>query len=224
MTNIFPLLAQTHANVTYDYQSLGFVTKAHLKIHEEGYLYTRNVEKDETTNENGITFYSHKDYLSWFLSTEKNKIYERSEKPKYTLNSSWMPEMEWEILDETMEIGGYQAQKAVTKSLKSGGLSFSDGQRISYEADKAIAWFATDLPFSAGPERYYGLPGLIVKLEYEKRKESCTLTGIDFLDVEELDIPPTDGIQVSKDEIINTFKIDKKWLKKEMKKIKASKK
>lgn len=78
-----------------------------------------------------------------------------------------------------------------------------------------IAWFAVDLPFSTGPERYYGLPGLILDLSYTKSSERYWLKEISFPEGLELK-PPTGGIRVTKHEILNpNHRIDKKWLKKE---------
>ena len=40
---------------------------------------------------------------------------------------------------------------------------------------KWTAWFSTDLPFQDGPYKFYGLPGLIVKIEDEAKDYSWVL-------------------------------------------------
>lgn len=67
----------------------------------------------------------------------------------------------WKILSETQKIGEYSAQKATTDF---GGRHW-------------IAWFSTDLPFQDGPYKFYGLPGLIVKLEDKTGSHIMTLVA-----------------------------------------------
>lgn len=57
----------------------------------------------------------------------------------------------WEISKDTMDLDGYKTQKATTKF----------GGRIW------TAWFTPDIKISNGPYKFYGLPGLILKLEDE---------------------------------------------------------
>lgn len=55
----------------------------------------------------------------------------------------------WKIMDETKKIGDYQCKKAILK-----------------EKDKEIiAWFTEEVPSNEGPRDFYGLPGLILKVE-----------------------------------------------------------
>lgn len=54
----------------------------------------------------------------------------------------------WTLCSDTISINGYLCQKAKTKF---GGRTW-------------IAWFSTALPYSDGPYKFSGLPGLIVKL------------------------------------------------------------
>lgn len=75
-------------------------------------------------------------FLHERISTDRYKIFEH-EKPV------------WKIFSETEKIGNYEAQKATT----------SFGGRLW------TAWFCTDLPFQDGPYKFYGLPGLIIKIE-----------------------------------------------------------
>lgn len=54
---------------------------------------------------------------------------------------------EWEIIDESKQIMGYQCFKAIT----------------DYRGRKWIAWFAPDIPVQEGPWKLCGLPGLILE-------------------------------------------------------------
>ncbi|KMQ69009.1 hypothetical protein ACM39_06970 [Chryseobacterium sp. FH2] len=68
---------------------------------------------------------------------------------------------EWKILSDKQKIGEYNAQKATT----------------SYGGRDWIAWFTTDIPFQDGPYKFYGLPGLIVKIEDTTGSHIMTLVG-----------------------------------------------
>lgn len=67
----------------------------------------------------------------------------------------------WKILGDKQKIGEYNTQKATTE--------FGDR--------KWTAWFTTDIPFQDGPYKFYGLPGLIVKIEDADKNYSWVLQG-----------------------------------------------
>ncbi|SEH49113.1 GLPGLI family protein [Chryseobacterium culicis] len=70
-------------------------------------------------------------------------------------------EFNWKILPEKEMIGEYNTQKATTEF---GGRLWT-------------AWFSTSIVFSDGPYKFYGLPGLIVKLEDAEKDYSWILIG-----------------------------------------------
>ncbi|SMC31308.1 GLPGLI family protein [Chryseobacterium sp. YR221] len=89
-----------------------------------------------------------KTFLFKNISTDRYKVKE-DKKP------------EWKILSDKQKIGEYNAQKATT----------------SFGGREWTAWFSTDLPFQDGPYKFYGLPGLIVKVEDATGSHSMTLIG-----------------------------------------------
>jgi GLPGLI family protein len=84
-----------------------------------------------------------------FLSDiQKVKVYELKRLiNRIYLISDPTPTIQWDIQDSIKIIGGYNCQKAV---------GISKGRQY-------IAWFTTDLPYSFGPRRLSGLPGLIIE-------------------------------------------------------------
>ncbi|AZA55663.1 GLPGLI family protein [Chryseobacterium sp. G0201] len=68
---------------------------------------------------------------------------------------------EWKILPEKQKIGEYNTQKATT----------------TFGGRQWVAWFSSDIPFQDGPYKFYGLPGLIVKLEDKTGSHIMTLIG-----------------------------------------------
>lgn len=89
-----------------------------------------------------------KTFLFLKISTDSYKI-EEDQKP------------EWKILPEKQKVGEYNAQKATT----------------TFGGREWTAWFSTDLPFQDGPYKFYGLPGLIVKIEDRTGSHSMVLVG-----------------------------------------------
>jgi GLPGLI family protein len=67
----------------------------------------------------------------------------------------------WKILGDKQKIGEYNTQKATTE----------------FGGRKWTAWFTTDLPFQDGPYKFWGLPGLIVKIEDDEKNYSWILQG-----------------------------------------------
>ena len=128
-----------------------------------------------------------KTYLFTGISSDSYKI-EEDQKP------------EWKILPDKQKVGEYNAQKATTNF---GGREWT-------------AWFSTDLPFQDGPYKFYGLPGLIVKIEDKTGSHSMTLVGNKNIQTslnKEIDLPQ--GIQLygmgGKDIEINEKQFKKVW-------------
>ena len=69
---------------------------------------------------------------------------------------------DWIITNDTLKIGEYQCKKA---TLKKGD-------------NNIIAWFTNEVPSNEGPEDFYGLPGLILKIE----------TGTSIIEVQDISI------------------------------------
>ncbi len=122
------------------------------------------------------------------------------------LLAQWKSDLKWEILDETKTINGYKVQKAVAESYN------YDKSRSEYFGN-ATAWFTLEIPVGIGPFRYYGLPGLIVKLEFDQYGATYTLTNIDFKKQVSI-TTPKEGISITREESIDPTSIRKEQLKK----------
>jgi len=89
----------------------------------------------------------------------KTFLFTRVSMDLYKVKEDQKPE--WKILAEKQKIGEYDTQKATT----------------AYGGREWIAWFSTAIPFQDGPYKFYGLPGLIVKLEDTTGSHIMTLVG-----------------------------------------------
>lgn len=128
-----------------------------------------------------------KTYLFTNISSDSYKV-EEDKKP------------EWKIFPDKQKIGAYNTQKATTK----------------YGGREWTAWFSTDIPFQDGPYKFYGLPGLIVKIEDKTGSHSLTLVGNKSIQptvTKELELPQ--GIQLygmgGKEIEINKSQFKKVW-------------
>lgn len=202
------LKSQTNAIAKYQYHSFGgFEMETKLIINEDESWYSHYQDRREWTN-NGINFEYIKNYYDWYLDLGDKKVTMFGERENFPpLQAFETPSMSWDIKPETKTINGYKVQKATRKSLIEN----------SYLGD-VVAWFSVELPFSTGPDGYYGLPGLIIKIEYTKMKSMYTiLKEIDLKNYEEIKLKKNIGIKVSPDQFFNPEKIDKKWLKEQKK-------
>lgn len=89
----------------------------------------------------------------------KTFLFTRVSMDLYKVKEDQKPE--WKILAEKQKIGEYDTQKATT----------------TYGGREWIAWFSTAILFQDGPYKFYGLPGLIVKLEDTTGSHIMTLVG-----------------------------------------------
>ncbi|MGE8429705.1 MAG: GLPGLI family protein [Sphingobacterium sp.] len=96
------------------------------------------------------------------------------------------PTQDWEILGDRKEIGGYNCQNAKT----------------TFKGRTYIAWFTTELPFSYGPWKLHGLPGLILDARDTKNEVIFAYAGFDKIeDDKTLVALPQNAIASTADEV-----------------------
>jgi GLPGLI family protein len=82
----------------------------------------------------------------------------------------------WKILNKIKEVNGQLCMMATTQD--------------TVRNQKIVAWFANNIPSSAGPERYFGLPGLIMELDIDDGAVIITAINVEMKPVaEELKLP-----------------------------------
>ncbi|WP_189631480.1 MULTISPECIES: GLPGLI family protein [Roseivirga] len=92
---------------------------------------------------------------------------------------------EWQITNETKQIGNYTAYKAIYNDIReSRVISFSSNSNkpkddkseaeIKTDTVQVVAWYTPQIPVSQGPGDYWGLPGLILELTDGPTTYLCT--------------------------------------------------
>jgi GLPGLI family protein len=109
--------------------------------------------------------------------------------PKQYLISDSLKALKWKITPDTMTINGILCTKATTtievpkRSFSFRGAGGGNGARTrpapEMEKQPVIAWFAMDIPSQAGPDNYFGLPGLIMMVDVNNGTTVIKATSIE---------------------------------------------
>ena len=84
--------------------------------------------------------------------------------------------IEWKIQNDLKEVAGHICMKAFTED--------------TLKNQKIVAWFAQDMPIKAGPDRFSGLPGMILEVDINDGAMTITANRIDLKKLTtELDLP-----------------------------------
>lgn len=139
-------MAQTWKNDTEYKQKLV------LSFNEKQSYYT--YESPEEQSEDG-TYSWRNDQMVVTRDFENGKLLEVHE----TLGKTYVVEdslkfSKWKILNEIKDVSGYICMKASTYD--------------PVKRQNIVAWFTTDIPVSAGPEKFGGLPGMILEINIDE--------------------------------------------------------
>lgn len=188
-----------HTRITYDVSYIGDSTNLSMVIEEPCYLFLGNSfalsesvnSFDSTSNQpemirlgNGLV------RLTWaILKDDKNiRTYDsfsqiREDKDSRFVYTEPADVFNWELQEDTTTIQGFLCQKATCDF---GGRTWE-------------AWFSSDLPFSSGPYKFRGLPGLIISIsdtkghwkfiinEIERPESEYKISMLYFLNYKETD-------------------------------------
>jgi GLPGLI family protein len=92
---------------------------------------------------------------------------------------------DWKFTGNSGIVLGYNCQEAILKDT----------------INVTKAWFTASIPVSAGPAGFYGLPGLILKVDINDGKRIITATSIDpSMEVTDFLIKPKEGKKVTQEE------------------------
>lgn len=160
-----------------------FKEKMKLAFNANESLYTFASEQGETED------------ASYSWRNSELKLYRNFEKDKKTdvvemLGKTYIVEDSlhtpvWKIGNQIKDVAGYICMKAEMED--------------PIKKQKITAWFAQDIPVSAGPERANGLPGLILELSLNDGDVVIEATGVTFrpLTPDDLKLPKLKGKKIN---------------------------
>jgi GLPGLI family protein len=126
--------------------------------------YENSEEKAEPDDE-GYSWRKNAYYVKRnFEQNTMNEVYEMLGKT-YIIEDS-LRGFDWKIQNDLKEVAGHICMKAFYED--------------TLKKQKIVVWFAQDIPLSAGPERFYGLPGLILEVNYNDDALVLTADKIDY--------------------------------------------
>ncbi len=144
----------------------------HFNLNES--KYEESEEKAERSNE---TYNWRKETFFIKRNYQKMATYEGYEilGKTYIVEDS-LYSYDWKIQNDLKEVAGHICMKAFLED--------------TVKKQKIVAWFAQDIPLPMGPERFHGLPGLILELDYNDGAMLITADKIDYKKLTtELDTP-----------------------------------
>lgn len=165
-----------------------------------------------------------------FRDYENEKIVESRElgPKRYLIDDSLRP-VKWKLEEETMTVAGYTCRKATTTvqmfgmgggMMRAGGgaqgqganqaANANNGQapsrrdsvmtRMMNEKQSVVAWYTEDIPTSAGPDNYFGLPGLILYLDVDNGTVVYSPVKLEPLGKDVAVKAPTKGNKITREE------------------------
>ncbi|WP_046743791.1 GLPGLI family protein [Kordia zhangzhouensis] len=111
-----------------------------------------------------------------------------------------LEKQEWNLEKETKFIGQYQCYKATrtieVERITSSSVNEATTEETKKETTTITAWYTPEIPVNAGPDMYWGLPGLILEVNDGRQTIVCSkivLNPKDKIAIEE----PTKGKEVT---------------------------
>jgi GLPGLI family protein len=154
--------------LTWGSQEDGPGTKMKLTFNDKQSIYTYFSDQGQT--EDGRYSWRQSDYVI-YRNFDQQKLVENHEMlgKTFLLEDSLMT-YNWRVQNQIKDIAGYVCMKAETFD--------------PIKNQKITAWFAQDIPVSAGPERYFGLPGLILELDINDGDVVVTAQKVELKNVD----------------------------------------
>jgi len=136
------------------------------------------------------------------MSDASSELYKNTKEKKYTakrdllgkefLVKDELKEIEWKLESETKQIGQYTCYKATTTRTIERMVMMGEDDEQQPQEPRTInitAWYTPEIPVASGPDRFWGLPGLILEINEGKSKILCSKVILNPSDAVEITEP-----------------------------------
>jgi len=193
------------------------------KTYELNFNKTASIYKEQTKlaqpgGQNGFRFMGSGSANNIYYKDLKQKIYANQTElfGKNFLVKDALPKLDWKLQKESKMIGNYLCFKATAQKKRSSPeMQFRRPRRGSRTDSKnkpsnkpkdsiaktvtVTAWYTPQIPISQGPGDFWGLPGLILEVNYNKTILLCTKIVLNPKEKKNITIP-TKGKEVNQTE------------------------
>lgn len=144
------LLVGKNVSKYFSQKYLAYCQKCEAKVYERIESGTCGFEIYKNHQDKKMTITD----LGTYLASPRNMLYEEE-----------IPNLKWEIKNDTLTVLSYTCQKAIT----------------TFRGRVYEAWFSADIPINNGPWKFGGLPGLILKINDMKQDFIFECIGVENL-------------------------------------------
>ncbi|NLP58586.1 GLPGLI family protein [Lutibacter sp. B1] len=119
--------------------------------------------------------------LTITIAGDRSKLYKNTQTETFVnsrdlmgkqfLISDRMEKTDWKLENESKIIGNYTCYKATAVETYE-DVEFKTGKK-EVKTKNIIAWYTPEIPVTHGPDKYYGLPGLIMEMIVGKKMYLC---------------------------------------------------
>ncbi len=134
--------------------------------------YYKMIEKVDNEQKTGIILKVSFGGTGTYYNMTDNYYLEQANLANKEITIKDQSKTDWKLTRETKKILGYNVKKAT---------------RINDNGKEIVAWYTTDLNYKTGPEKYVGLPGLILEVEEPYGKSPDNKRYISVTDVKILE-------------------------------------
>ena len=123
-----------------------------VKMPGVGYRYPYTEEELAIKNNSGRDFLNSEIWIDHYTQQIKERSHSYAQHNLSVEYEELLPQFEWELMEATDTVAGYACSVAKTR----------------FRGREWTVWFTMEIPVSAGPWKFNGLPGLILKAQDDK--------------------------------------------------------